>query len=63
MTRLVSYQYKTADKIIVFIYFNLKFLGNICEGKMIWGSSVSIVSDYGLDDQAVIAGRGPGFFF
>jgi hypothetical protein len=27
------------------------------------GSSGSIVSDYGLDDQGSIPGRGRGFFF
>jgi hypothetical protein len=28
-----------------------------------WGSSVSIVSDYGLEDQGSIPGRGKGLFF
>jgi hypothetical protein len=27
-----------------------------------WGSSVSIVSDYRLDDQGSIPGKGKGFF-
>jgi hypothetical protein len=29
----------------------------------VWGSSVSIVSDSGLDDQDSISNRGGGFFF
>jgi hypothetical protein len=28
-----------------------------------WGSSVSIVADYGLDDRGSIPDRGRGFFF
>jgi hypothetical protein len=31
--------------------------------KMSRGSSVSIVSDYGLDDRGSIPDRGRGFFF
>jgi hypothetical protein len=30
--------------------------------KRSWGSSVSIVSDYRLDDRGSIPGRGKGFF-
>jgi hypothetical protein len=33
---------------------------SLIEGR---GSSVSIVSDYGLDDRGSIPGRGRGFFF
>jgi hypothetical protein len=36
------------------------FLHNIIWG---WGSSVSIVTDYGLDDRGSIPDRGRGFSF
>jgi hypothetical protein len=41
------------------------FFRNTRPTHSIWsrGSSVSIVSDYGLDNQASIPGRGRGFFF
>jgi hypothetical protein len=32
------------------------------EGGGRWGSSISVVSDYRLDDEGLIPGRGKGFF-
>jgi hypothetical protein len=64
------------NKAYLSIFINSQELGNWCYvtehvGYFIfalyflirsWGSSVSIVSDYGLDDRGSIPDRGRGFF-
>jgi hypothetical protein len=50
------YVWKNDNHIKVFGTTPLKTIMN-------WGSSVSIVSDYGLDGQGLILNRGRGFFF
>jgi hypothetical protein len=50
----------TAKNVYVTVFLQVRRTNMFCFRS--WGSSVRIVSDYGLDDWGLIPDRGRGFF-